>query len=871
MGLERRTILLVARTRWLLLCLLAGCGSGKKDEAGGPAASAPGGGPDEGGAGDDACPASAPAPQPLPGTDAVMADFGYWSGRIANLDAPVLPAAEIPNLVAAHGGTAGAPPAQPLTRRAWYEAAFALVGKPASGDPIGGMLQALGVPAGGSFAVDLAGVKNPEDRLLVIDAAAEAGIVLLEVGDRRMIWLGRDQAGQARVLHALDYGARCLAALPGARAETRMEVGKVVVSGLELGTGSAAGSLLDQITRVVYFARTTGAALSGVAVDRPAAPVQVPKRCKDSDTAAIFFSPWQPSVAQPLRVIATLSKDPGPIGVTLIDPKGVRTTPEPVRLGGPPWSYVVTVDAPVQGKWTAVLGDGSRVSACDTVKVGSSRHKRKGTEATVWSGSRGRSEALDNYFAAFVERLFDYPVEEDLTWKNLHTLLRDKDRNILYDHLGFEEDDKLFLDPDCADLPYLLHAYFAWKVNLPFAWLTCSKISSNKPPKCKGAMEEMEAAAPNILTPDQYRSGDNRMSRVDFKKKDDVGAFQEFIRTKMFPGVSSTSGRTAPDDDLTDWYPVALTREALRPGTMFADPYGHLLVIVGWYPQKPGGYGMLMGADAQPDATIGRRRFWRGNYLFTSDTKRAGAGFKAYRPRARTAAGLEPWENRRLRRNGWWVELSEQQYAGSTDDFYDTMEALINPRPLDALQMQVSLVDALQEAVVRRVNSVDSGEKYMATAPEPIEMPEGAKIFLTSGPWEDYSTPARDHRILVAIDTVLGLTDAVKRRPERYRLSPGAVDDMVGRLQKNLETLLTSRTFTYTRSDGVAQTLTLKDVVDRAPGFEISYNPNDCAEIRWGAPEGSAEMNSCTRRAPPEQRALMEKYRIWFKNRERPE
>ena len=39
-----------------------------------------------------------------------------------------------------------------------------------------------------------------------------------------------------------------------------------------------------------------------------------------------------------------------------------------------------------------------------------------------------------------------------------------------------------------------------------------------------------------------------------------------------------------------------------------------------------------VGADAQPDGTIGRRRFWRGSFLFTPDTTDVGAGFKRFRP-----------------------------------------------------------------------------------------------------------------------------------------------------------------------------------------------------------------------------------------------
>jgi hypothetical protein len=62
----------------------------------------------------------------------------------------------------------------------------------------------------------------------------------------------------------------------------------------------------------------------------------------------------------------------------------------------------------------------------------------------------------------------------------------------------------------------------------------------------------------------------------------------------------------------------------------------------------------------------------------------------------------------------------------------------------------------------------------------------------------------------------------------------------------------------------------LQDVVERRDGFEVAYNPSDCVEVRWAAPEGSAELRSCGRRAPDDQRARMEQYRAWFHNRQRP-
>jgi hypothetical protein len=150
-------------------------------------------------------------------------------------------------------------------------------------------------------------------------------------------------------------------------------------------------------------------------------------------------------------------------------------------------------------------------------------------------------------------------------------------------------------------------------------------------------------------------------------------------------------------------------------------------------------------------------------------------------------------------------------------------------------------------------------------------MPDGATIFETSGAWEDFSTPSRDLRLLVAIDVVLGFPDRVARRPERYAMPKGkSVADVKAELQNVLASELASRKFSYPRTDGSAWTLALKDVADRAVDLEMAYNPNDCVELRWGATAKSEETATCKRSAPAAQRAKMTKYRVWFHERRRP-
>jgi hypothetical protein len=173
--------------------------------------------------------------------------------------------------------------------------------------------------------------------------------------------------------------------------------------------------------------------------------------------------------------------------------------------------------------------------------------------------------------------------------------------------------------------------------------------------------------------------------------------------------------------------------------------------------------------------------------------------------------------------------------------------------------------------VKTRVNSVENGRKYQLSGKGEASMPDGAAIFETSGAWEDFATPSRDLRLLIAIDVVRFFPDRVARRPERYAMPAGkSPAEVKAELQNVLASELAARKFSYPRSDGSPWTLSVKDVVDRATLLEMAYNVNDCVELRWGAPEKSEEAATCKRYAPAAQRAKMTKYRIWFHERRRP-
>src|SRR5256886_6595821 len=82
------------------------------------------------------------------------------------------------------------------------------------------------------------------------------------------------------------------------------------------------------------------------------------------------------------------------------------------------------------------------------------------------------------------------------------------------------------------------------------------------------------------------------------------------------------------------------------------------------------------------------------------------------------------------------------------------MDDVMSPAPLDPLRAIKEAIAALEEQVKARVTSVENGRKYQTSGRGDAEMPDGPAIFETTGAWEDFATPARDLRLLIAIDVV---------------------------------------------------------------------------------------------------------------------
>src|SRR5208337_3389982 len=213
--------------------------------------------------------------------------------------------------------------------------------------------------------------------------------------------------------------------------------------------------------------------------------------------------------------------------------------------------------------------------------------------------------------------------------------------------------------------------------------------------------------------------------------------------------------------------------------------------------------GVFFAVDGQPDGTVARKRFWRGNFLFAQDPALGGPGFKRFRPIVREKNGvLRRLTNEEIAKDPQYGDFSLDQAQLSVEAFYDRMDDVMSPAPLDPLRAMKEAITALEEQVKARITSVENGRKFQNSGRGEAEMPDGAAIFETTGAWEDFATPARDLRLLIAIDVVRGFPDRVTRRPERYAMpADKSPADVKAELQSVLASELATRKFSYTRSD----------------------------------------------------------------------
>jgi hypothetical protein len=191
----------------------------------------------------------------------------------------------------------------------------------------------------------------------------------------------------------------------------------------------------------------------------PQAPIDT---CKDEVGLTMLASPMAPWKGAPLRVVFAAEK-PLAGELSLIAPNGHVAATNSNRRGGPPYFWFAEVASPAAGTWQAILVRHGASADCATVvrQIVVQKKPAAGPRAGkgVWPIKSEWNRDTENLYSAWIETLFDAPLDEAPSWKAMHEVLRDPSRNVLFNHLGLREDQKgLVIQPDCADVPYFLRA-----------------------------------------------------------------------------------------------------------------------------------------------------------------------------------------------------------------------------------------------------------------------------------------------------------------------------------------------------------------------------------------------------------------------------
>ncbi len=152
---------------------------------------------------------------------------------------------------------------------------------------------------------------------------------------------------------------------------------------------------------------------------------------------------------------------------------------------------------------------------------------------------------------------------------------------------------------DCADVAYLLRAYYAWRRALPFGFV--------------GAVRWERDARGHALTTRPARTA-----------RWDAFASPWQLLHELGGRVNSNWFRMRPEVGDGDWYPARVRPGDVRAGTAYYDPDGHVLVV---YEVTDAGDVMLF--DGHPGGSITARPF---SARITPGSARVGGGFMNWRP-----------------------------------------------------------------------------------------------------------------------------------------------------------------------------------------------------------------------------------------------
>ncbi|HWA69065.1 MAG TPA: hypothetical protein VG821_04440 [Rhizomicrobium sp.] len=380
----------------------------------------------------------------------------------------------------------------------------------------------------------------------------------------------------------------------------------------------------------------------------------------------------------------------------------------------------------------------------------------------------------------------------------------------------------LDVDVDCAKLPYLLRAYYAWKNGLPFSYVN-------------GVAGSRFGHQANRVV--------SRAGIIDHGGGVDGARAIRALLDNVYSGTFRTDA--AQDGAIpADFYSPALQPGSIRPGTVIYDTNAHVGIVY-----RVDAAGRIYYMDAHPDFTITRSVY---GPQFGQSPASLGGGLKNWRPLQLQGAH---WQQGRLvgghyalARNAQIADFSLVQYLGTEMSspprwrydgaplgYYEYARVAVSGGRTDfnpLYELQAGMKSLCNDLEDRRQAVDQAVANGISARPHPSFIP--ANIYNSDdGDWESYATPARDARLKAGF---IALRHDLARMIQLWRArDPRIVYDGLD-LKRDLlaayDRQSAACSVTYLSSDKRPVRLSFDDVSRHL--FAMSFDPYNCVELRWG-------------------------------------
>jgi hypothetical protein len=372
-----------------------------------------------------------------------------------------------------------------------------------------------------------------------------------------------------------------------------------------------------------------------------------------------------------------------------------------------------------------------------------------------------------------------------------------------------------FIFTDCADLPYVLRAYYAWMNNLPFAYTTELVEAGTMSPKLSDIRYSKNG---NLITGKrEIRNGDN-INNV----------LQNLTDTISSATYRTDASKYDTNKKFRDTYPVAIDRKAIIPGSVLYDPNGHVAIV---YEVSSNGKIRLM--DAHPDNSLSVITYGE---KFARSKIQIGGGFSNFRPLSFYNDTIIPKPNKEIKEFSI-IQYQKEPfiYKGKEVSFYEFVrntlaDGSVIYQPI--VEFTDSLIEICQDVLYRKDAVDESIKKHLDDLNHPIKLP--SNIYGTDGDWEMFATPARDARLKSSFRELKLYT---KKVLTLFEFRAGNIDydgsDLKTDLRKIFLDKMNNCKFELSYGEELNMNFVLKNI------FKISFDPYHCEPLRWGILDSS--------------------------------